>query len=378
MRREICCCEDTDMYHQRMFPRRQISHSWITEPCPPTSQEHAIRALERQRSLTKPQGALGALEEIAITLAGLQRTDRPRAVRVPAVIFAGDHGVTIQGISAYPSGVTVEMLRNFASGGAAISVLARHLGVALTVVDAGTFAKTPVTGVHTDKSRCGTGDFTVAPAMSEGDLSRALGVGRKSVDRVVPQGADLILFGEMGIGNTTSAAAVGAALLSRDPRELVGVGSGLDDSGIERKAVIVARGLAFHALDRGEPATERVLARVGGLEIVALTGAIVTAAQRGIPVVVDGFIVSVAALAAIRLNPSCRPWLIFSHRSSERGHSVVLQALDAKPILDLGLRLGEGSGAAVAIAVIRLACALHNEMATFAEAAVSGPSPPND
>lgn len=334
-----------------------------------------MRALERQRSLTKPQGALGALEEVATTLAGLQRTDRPRAVRVPAVLFAGDHGVTGQGISAYPSDVTVEMLRNFASGGAAISVLARHLGVALAVVDAGTSAKTPVTGVHTDKSRYGTDDFTVAPAMSEEDFSRALNAGRKAVDRVAPQGTDLILFGEMGIGNTTSAAVVAAALLGRDPKELVGAGTGLDEAGIERKAAIIARGLAFHSLDRGMPATETTLACVGGLEIVALTGAIITAAQHSIPIVIDGFIVTVAALAASRLNPSCRPWLIFSHRSSERGHGVVLQALDAKPLLDLGLRLGEGSGAAVALPVIRLACALHNEMATFAEAAVSGPSP---
>lgn len=335
-----------------------------------------MRAVERQRCLTKPQGALGALEEVAITLAGLQETDRPRAARVPAVLFAGDHGVTAQGVSAYPPEVTVEMLRNFASGGAAISVLARHLGAALTVIDAGTLAKTPVTGVHTDKSRCGTHDFTLASAMSEEDFRHALNAGREAVDRAAPQGADLILFGEMGIGNTTSAAAVAAALLGRNPSELVGAGTGLDAAGMQRKAETIARGLALHALSRGDASAESVLASVGGLEIVALTGAIITAAQRKIPIVVDGFIVSVAALAATRFNPSCRPWLIFSHRSSERGHSIVLDALDAKPLLDLGLRLGEGSGAAVALAVIRLACALHNEMATFAEAAVSGPPPP--
>lgn len=358
-----------------MFPRRQPSHSWITEPCPPPSEDHAARAAERQRCLTKPEGALGALEGIAVALAGLQATDRPQALCVPVVIFAGDHGVTAQGISAYPPAVTVEMLRNISSGGAAISVLARHLGASLTVVDAGTVAEVPIAGVVTDKARRGTRDFTVARAMSDDDLTAALNAGRKAVNRAAPKGADLLLLGEMGIGNTTSAAAVASVLLKCSPREIAGAGTGLDLVGIERKAQAIGRGLTLHGLERGDASVEKALASVGGFEIAALTGAIVCAAQRRIPVVVDGFIVSVAALAAVTLNLSCRQWLIFSHRSSERGHGLLLEALKAQPLLDLGLRLGEGSGAAVALAVIRLACALHNEMATFAEAAVSGPSP---
>lgn len=357
-----------------MFPRRQLSHSWITEPCPPPSEAHAARAAERQRCLTKPEGALGALESIAVTLASLQGTDRPQAACTPVVLFAADHGVAAHGVSAYPPQVTVEMLRNFSSGGAAISVLARHLGASLTVIDAGTVADASIAGVVTDKARRGTRDFTLTRAMSDDDLTTALNAGRKGIDRAAPKGADLILLGDMGIGNTTSAAAVASVLLKRDPREVAGAGTGLDPAGIERKAQTIARGLALHALDRGTASVEKSLASVGGFEIAALTGAIVCAAQRKVPVVVDGFIVSVAALAAVRFNPSCRPWLIFSHRSSERGHCLVLQALDAKPLLDLGLRLGEGSGAALALPLIRLACALHNEMSTFAEAAISGPS----
>lgn len=354
-----------------MFPRRQLSHAWMTEPCPSLSDVHAVHAFERQRCLTKPEGALGALEGIAVTLAALQGTDRPQALCVPVVVFAGDHGVTAQRISAYPSAVTVEMLRNATSGGAAISVLARHLGVPLTIVDTGTFAQTPIAGVVTDKTRYGTRDFTVTQAMSDDDLTAALNAGRNAVERAAPKGADLLLLGEMGIGNTTAAAAVACAVLKCHPRDIAGSGTGLDLAGIERKAQAIARGLALHGLDGSDSSVAKALASVGGFEIAALAGAIVSAARRRIPVIIDGFIVSVAALAAVKFNPSCRPWLIFSHRSSERGHSLVLESLKAQPLLDLGLRLGEGSGAALALAVIRIACALHNEMATFREAGVS-------
>ena len=349
---------------------------WTEHLCPAPSAAHEAAARSRQSELTKPPGSLGSLEEIAIALSALQGTDRPRALATPIILFAGDHGVTAQGVSAYPSAVTVEMLRNFARGGAAIAVLARELGVPLTVVDAGTLAADPIPGVSTDKPRRGTSDFAIEPAMSPADLEYALAAGRRQVEAAA-NNADLVLFGEMGIGNTTAAAAIAAALLGKPPIDIAGAGTGLPTDGIVHKAAIISRALTLHDLAEASP--RRVLACVGGLEIAALAGAILAAAQAHTPVLVDGFIVSVAALAAVRINPSCRPWLLFSHRSAEQGHRLVLEALGARPILDLGLRLGEGSGAAVALATVRLACALHNGMATFAEAAVSGPaSEPRD
>jgi len=345
---------------------------WIEQSCPLPSAEHEERARARQAVLTKPAGSLGVLEDLAIKLASLQATDCPRAANAPIILFAGDHGVTAQGISAYPSAVTVEMLKNFASGGAAVAVLARELGVPLTVVDAGTLAETPVAGTVADKPRRGTRDFSVEPAMTGDELDFALAAGRRAVERAGV--ADLMLFGEMGIGNTTSAAAIAAALIPKAPAEIAGAGTGLDATGIARKVEVIEGALALHCLDKPGSDARRVLASVGGFEIAALAGAIIAAAQAGRPVLVDGFIVTVAALAATRLNPSCTPWLLFSHRSAERGHAIVLDALAARPVLDLNLRLGEGSGAATALAVLRLACALHNGMATFEEAAVSGRS----
>lgn len=345
---------------------------WLASPCPAPSQAHRERAAARQTTLTKPPGSLGALERIAIELAALQETDRPRAEAVQVILFAGDHGVTAQGISAFPSAVTVEMLRNFASGGAAISVLARKLGARLEVIDAGTLATSEIAGVVTDKPRLGTRDFSREPAMTEAELAFALAAGRRAVLRAANHGTDLLILGEMGIGNTTSAAAIAAALLGRSPDDLVGAGTGLDREGIHHKACVIARALGRHGLETTGVPAAKVLATVGGLEIAALAGACVAAAQARIPVLVDGFIVTAAALAATRLNPSCGAWLIYSHRSSEEGHRLILDALGAEPLLDLKMRLGEGSGAAVALSVVRLACALHAEMATFAEAGISG------
>lgn len=348
--------------------------TWIEAPCPAPSASHEAAARARQAVLTKPAGSLGTLETLAVTLAALQAAERPRADRAPIILFAADHGISAQGVSAYPSAVTVEMLRNFAAGGAAVAVLARRLGVPLTVIDVGTLAEAPLAGVVTDKTRRGTADFTVASAMTEADLDAALAAGRRAV--AAAGAADLVLFGEMGIGNSTAAAAVAAALLGAPPAAIAGAGTGLDAEGVARKVRVIEAGLARHGLAGGEGDARRVLAAVGGLEIAALAGGIVAAAQAGRPVLVDGFIVTVAALAATRLNPSVAPWLLYAHRSAEQGHAAVLHALGARPVLDLDLRLGEGSGAAAALAVLRLACALHNEMATFAEAAVSGRAAP--
>jgi nicotinate-nucleotide--dimethylbenzimidazole phosphoribosyltransferase len=345
---------------------------WVDSICAAPSDAHAKRALQRQADLTKPAGALGDLERLAIDLAGLQRTDRPMALRAPIIIFAGDHGVVAKGVSAYPSDVTVQMLHNFARGGAAISVLARELGVPLVVVDAGTLSQHQIRGVVTDKPRCGTRDFSEEAALASSEVMQAVECGRRALRRATAEGADLVILGEMGIGNTTSAAAMACALTGQRPELVVGDGTGVDEAGRERKVNVIKHALGLHDLARPGVKVDDVLAAVGGLEIAALTGAIIASAQNGVPVLIDGFIVSVAALAAARINPSCRPWMIFSHRSAERGHAVVLEELKARPVLDLGLRLGEGSGAALALPILRLACALHNGMATFAEASVSG------
>jgi nicotinate-nucleotide--dimethylbenzimidazole phosphoribosyltransferase len=341
---------------------------WVNQPSPAISVTHRHAAAARQGQLTKPTGALGRLETLAIELAGLQHTDRPCAERVPIIVFAGDHGIAAQGVSAYPQEVTIAMMANFAGGGAAISVLARELGLTLEVVDAGTLAQTPMPGIIADKPRCGSRDFSNEAALQAEELAFAFDCGKRAVTRAAASDPDLVILGEMGIGNTTSAAAIAAGLLGVAPDNITGLGTGLDAAGRARKAKIIDAALARHHL--AGASAEKILCAVGGLEIAAISGAIIAAAQRRVPTLVDGFIVSVAALAAVRLNPSCRPYLLFSHRSAEQGHRLVLEALEARPLLDLDLRLGEGSGAALALPILRLACALHNGMATFAEAAV--------
>lgn len=353
-----------------------MDKGWWLDSCREPSLEHGRRARERQAQLTKPQGALGRMETLAIELAALQATDQPRAGRVPVLLFAGDHGVVAQGVSAYPAEVTVQMLANFASGGAAISVLARELGLPLHLRDVGTLANGPVAGAVVDKPCCGTRDLSVEPAMADDEVAHALGAGRRAVEEA-GTGADLLMLGEMGIGNTTPASALSCALTGLPPEELVGAGTGLDEVRIQRKREVVERALALHrgAIDMAPLAGLEALRRVGGLEIAAMAGAMVAAAQRSTPVLVDGFIVSAAALAAVRINPGVRDWLLFSHCSAEHGHRQLLQQLEAVPLLALDLRLGEGSGAAVALPLLRLACALHNTMATFEQAAVAGAVP---
>lgn len=342
---------------------------WVYEKCPEVSAAHQDAARARQDQLTKPRGSLGRLEQLAIDLAGRQHTDRPRAARAPIIVFAGDHGIAAQGVSAYPQGVTIAMMANFAGGGAAISVLARELGCRLEVVDAGSLAEEPMPGIVTDKPRRGSRDFSKEMALEPADLAFALDCGKRAVARAAAGEPDILILGEMGIGNTTSAAAIATALLQRTAEMIAGSGTGIDAAGWAHKTRVIDAALALHGIAaRGSPA--RILCAVGGLEIAAIVGAMIAAAQRRIPVLVDGFIVSVAALAVSRVNPSCRPYLIFSHRSAEQGHRLVLDALDARPLLDLDLRLGEGSGAALALPMLRLACTLHNDMATFAEAAV--------
>ncbi len=343
--------------------------SWLNDAAWAPCELSRERAWQRQALLTKPAGALGRLEQLAVHLAALQRSERPAAERAVIVIFAGDHGVVAEGISAYPQVVTLEMMRNFGRGGAAVAVLARSLGASLHVVNVGALEDVAEAAVRNARVAAGTRNFCEAEAMSPQQLADAVAVGRDLVDELAP-GLDVFLAGEMGIGNTTSASALACALLDLPPADLAGPGTGLDAEGVRHKAEVIGRALARHAADRDDAVG--LLQRLGGLEIAALVGAYVRCAQRGLPVLVDGFICSVAALCAQRINPSVAPWLLLSHASAEPGHRRVVEALNSEPLLDLGMRLGEGSGAAMALPLLRLACELHNNMATFADAGVSG------
>jgi len=346
-----------------------MSAAWWQQQTRRPDAEAAAAAQARQASLTKPPGSLGRLEPLVIRLAAMQGEVRPVVDPVWIAVFAADHGVADEGVSAFPQAVTGEMLRNFARGGAAISVLARELGAHLEVMDLGTVNDPGVlAGVRRERIAPSTANFCTQPAMSPAELDAALAAGRESVANARAAGARLYIGGEMGIGNTTAAAALASALLRLPPGWLVGAGTGLDAQGIAHKAEVISRALARH---EGDHAPLEWLRRVGGFEIAALSGACIAAAQAGMPVLVDGFIVSVAALAAVRMQPGVRDWLLFSHRSQENGHGAVLDALSADPLLDLGLRLGEASGAALALPLLRLACALHANMATFEEAGVS-------
>ena len=346
-----------------------MNDSWWLKPAQAMNVPVREAALARQQQLTKPAGSLAQLERLAVQLAGLQGRERPGADQLWIAIFAGDHGVVAEGVSAYPQEVTGQMLHNFVNGGAAISVLARQLSALLEVVDLGTVSPVDFPGVRHLRIGAGTANFVQGPAMSAEQGFAALQAGRDSVLRAKAAGTELFVGGEMGIGNTAAASAVACSVLECAAQLLVGPGTGLNAAGIEHKTQVIERALALHAEHSGDPLQS--LFCLGGFEIAALVGAYLACAQEGIAVLVDGFICSVAALVAVRLNPSCREWLLFGHRGAEPGHRYLLETLHAEPLLDLGLRLGEGSGAALAVPLVRMACQLHNGMATFAEAAVA-------
>lgn len=350
----------------------------LVQPCAALNDTARSDALTRQGQLTKPPGALGRLESVAVQLAAMQGQERPEIERVQICIFAADHGIAAEGVSAFPQAVTGEMIKNFACGGAAISVLAKALDATLEVVNLGTVndpGEWPA--VVRAVIAPATANFAAGPAMSKAQLTAALQAGYQSVMRAKQDGAQLFIGGEMGIANTTSATALACALLRESAQLLSGPGTGLDAEGVAHKADVIGRALELHGLLLSEGEIDscgalEILRCVGGFEIAALSGAYLCAAQQGLPVLVDGFITTVAALVAVYLNPGVRDWLIFGHASAEPGHKRVLDALGAEPLLQLGMRLGEGSGAAAAVPLLRLACSLHNGMATFAEAAVSG------
>lgn len=318
-------------------------------PVPDMAAVAAARA--RQEQLTKPAGSLGRLEELAVFFAGWQRREKPRIDRGRAVVFAGNHGVTAQGISAFPAEVTAQMVANFQAGGAAINALAGAAGLELKVVP-----------LALDRP---TADFSTAPAMTGEECLSALSAGAAAVDPRL----DLLVVGEMGIGNSTAAAALAARSFGGTAAAWVGPGTGLDAAGVTHKAAVVERALAVHG-DAPYTAFE-TLRRVGGRETVAIAGAVLQARRFGIPVVLDGFIscASIAPLAAAM--PEIVDHCVAGHCSAEPGHARLLDKLGLEPLLRLGMRLGEGSGAAVAVGVIRAALAAHAEMATFGEAGVS-------
>ncbi|WP_043969915.1 MULTISPECIES: nicotinate-nucleotide--dimethylbenzimidazole phosphoribosyltransferase [Acinetobacter] len=330
------------------------------------------QAEQRQLQLTKPTGALGQLEQLAIQLASLQGTLHPQIQQPWITIFAGDHGVVAENISAYPQAVTRQMLQNFASGGAAISVIAKHHHAHLQVVDCGTVGEAyDYVGVERHCIRAGTANFAQQVAMTEQECLAALQLGKDCVDRAKAQAADIFIAGEMGIGNTCSASALACLLLHEGAAQLTGVGTGINNQQLQHKIAVIDQAVKLHQQNVADDAL-KILAAVGGLEIAAMTGAYIRCAQIGLPIVVDGFISSVAALCAVRMQPQSHAWMLFGHQSAEYGHQRVLNALDAQPILNMNLRLGEGSGAGAALSMLQLACVLHNQMATFAEAAVTG------
>ena len=320
----------------------------------------------RQAQLTKPPGSLGQLEQIAIDFCGWQQTDTPELSSSAICVFAADHGVVAEGVSAFPQQVTAQMVANFGRGGAAICVLARQLNAQFKAVNLGTVVSTnDFADVVNLNLSAGSENFLQGPAMSEQLFEKALQAGRDFSSTE----ADLFIAGEMGIGNTTSAAALICAYTNAEPDQVVGRGTGVDDQTLAHKCEVMAQALEQHEVALENP-TE-VLRCLGGLEIAAMAAAYISSAQRGIPSLVDGFIATAAALAACRINRGVRDWLLFSHQSAEHGHRSALAAMEAKPLLDAGMRLGEGSGAALAVPLVKMALALHNEMATFAEAGVS-------
>ncbi len=335
----------------------------------------ADAAWAHQQHLTKPPGSLGRLEQLAVELAAWFDEPWPRATPAAALLFASDHAVSLRGVSAYPREVTRAMVRNFLSGGAAAAVLARRHRIPLTVIDVGV-AGGPIdwTGggyIRAPVANAASGDLVTTDAMSEVTLAAALDAGERAV-KDYARDARIVILGEMGIGNTTVASALAAGLLGGDANDWVGCGTGIHEPVLAEKRNIVAEALARV---RPESRPRELLRRLGGREIAAMVGAMIAAARQRRVVLVDGFIVTAAAVAAIQLEPRLRPALLFAHRSAEAAHDRMLRALAARPLLDLGLRLGEGSGALIAWPLLDMACCLHREMATFESAAVPNRQP---
>jgi len=346
---------------------------WLDLPIAPINADAREQATEKQSQLTKPAGSLGLLETVAIQLAGLQSSLKPTIDKVQITVFAADHGIVSEGISAFPQAVTAEMIRNFSRGGAAISVLANENNAKLTVVNVGTVGELEaLTHVQDARIAAGTHNFAQQAAMSAEQCHQAMMIGRQIAQQAKETSMDLFIGGEMGIGNTTAATAIASALLNIPAEQLAGPGTGLNVEQVSHKASVITAAIKKHKNYIHTPLD--TLQYLGGFEIAALVGCYLHCAKIGLPVLIDGFITSVAALVAQRIQPDSKHWFLFSHQSAEPGHQAILSELEATPLLDINMRLGEASGAAVSLPLIKLSCSLHNNMATFAEAAVSGQS----
>jgi nicotinate-nucleotide--dimethylbenzimidazole phosphoribosyltransferase len=341
---------------------------WLLDikPLHKPSMDDARRRLD---SLTKPRGSLGRLEELAIKIAGITAEPLPRPGRKVIVVMAGDHGVVEEGVSAFPSSVTPQMVRNFVSGGAAINVLAKHVGAEVTVVDVGVAVEVPGEGYVRRNVRRGTANMCRGPAMTLDEARRAIMVGAEVARDEAARGARLIGTGDMGIGNTTASTAIICAITGLPGAKVAGRGTGVDDAGLARKIAAIER-----ALDLNQPSPSDaldILHKVGGLEIGALAGLILEAAASRVPVVIDGFISTAAACLAALLSPASRDYMIGSHLSAEPGHRIALETLGCSPLVSLDMRLGEGTGAALAMSLCDASLKILAEMATFEEAGVS-------
>lgn len=329
-------------------------------------------------SQTKPPGSLGMLESIAQRLALLQNTLTPRTEKARICVFAGSHGIARFGVSAYPTEVTLQMVSNFLAGGAAVCVLARAANASLHIINTGVEGDPDPAWMNNPayfhrSQRAGTRPFTLEKAMTPAECSASMSAGREQAELAIRDGVDLLAIGEMGIGNTTSAAALCAALLQLSPEQVTGRGTGVDDSGLARKRHTVAEAILKHKSDTPlHDSPKHWLEAVGGYEIAAMTGTILAASELRLPIIIDGFIATAAALVASRLTPNALDVCFFAHQSDEHGHRILLEHLGVSPILSLGMRLGEASGAALALPILRASARLLCEMATFESAGVSG------
>lgn len=336
----------------------------------PPDRRLLLQAKSRLDRLTKPQGSLGRLEELAAQYVMISGELKPAVPRGMVFTFAADHGVAMEGVSAYPREVTAQMVLNFLRGGAGVNVLARQVGMAVRVVDIGVaheFGTVPE--LIQKKVMFGTKNFLCEPAMSRKQAEQAVTVGAEVATLAVKEGIGMIGTGDMGIGNTTPSAAITSVMAGRPVTEVTGRGTGIDNTAHVRKISLIQRALDLHRPDRTDPLD--VLAKVGGLEIGGLVGLILGAAAARVPVILDGFIAGAAALIAVGLQPLCRDYVIASHRSVERGHQAILDHLGVKPLLDLDLRLGEGTGACLGMSLVCAAIKIFTDMATFDEAGVS-------
>lgn len=336
----------------------------------PLDERAMAEARIRQDSLTKPQGSLGQLESLSIQVAGMKGNSRPRIDHKVIFTLAGDHGVTQEGVSLYPSEVTPQMVYNFLRGGAGINVLARHVGARVVVADLGVgTALDHHPYLKNKKVALGTKNMAKGPAMSRKDAIRSIEAGMELVEEELARGIDILGTGDMGIGNTTPSSAITATITGADIATVTGRGTGLNDEELKRKVTVIEKAIKVNQPDPNDGID--VLSKVGGLEIGGIAGVILAGASHRIPVVIDGFISGAAALIAASLSPRVKSYLIASHQSVERGHRIVLEHLGLKPLLNLHLRLGEGTGAALGIGLVEASLKILDEMATFGEAGVS-------